>query len=293
MTITLPFKQMDVFTTTKFKGNPVAVVNCMGIDESDITAQQMQDISRWTNLSETTFLFKPTSPEYDYKLRIFTPAIELPFAGHPTVGSCKAFLEFTNNTTATFVKQECGLGIINLTIKLGEIFFKAERADIDKIDKEAMEDYAKALGISVTKEPLVLDVGPYWVVFHVKDAETCYNANPNYSELAAVSEKFGHTGIIMAGPKSSGSSLEYEMRAFAPSIGINEDPVCGSGSIALIAYLQEIYSFEKTTNVTISQGGRISRKGEIHSKIEIIDQGNPNFISGGNAISIIAGEINI
>ena len=129
----LPFKQVDVFTGELFKGNPVAVTNCMDIDESEVTTEQLQAIASWTNLSETTFLFKPTDAGCDYKLRIFTPGSELPFAGHPTVGSCKAFLEFTGVKKEKII-QQCGLGHIELTVTDDQkISFKAGPNSIEEI----------------------------------------------------------------------------------------------------------------------------------------------------------------
>ncbi|EDO16373.1 hypothetical protein Kpol_1051p22 [Vanderwaltozyma polyspora DSM 70294] len=294
MPITLPFKQLDVFTTVPYHGNPVAVINCLDISENDIDEKQMQNIARWTNLSETTFIFKPSNPENDYKLRIFSPVNELPFAGHPTLGSCKAFLQFTNNTTSKTVRQECGLGIVNLTVNEdGTISYKAASTSFDKIDPKVIKEYTECLGVKPDDEPLLLHVGPEWVVFHVSDSDKCYNANPDFAKLAEISKRNGHIGIILGGPRTLDPHIEYEMRALAPVINVSEDPVCGSGSTALIAYLQNKYKFDKTTKLKITQGGRVGRVGRIHSMIEINEAKQPSFHSGGNVISLINGEITV
>ncbi|QLQ81011.1 hypothetical protein HG537_0E03660 [Torulaspora globosa] len=293
MALKLPFLQVDVFTNTPFKGNPVAVINCMNIDESLLSDKQLQAIANWTNLSETTFLFKPTTDGCDYKLRIFTPMCELPFAGHPTIGSCKAFLQFTGQKTAKSLKQECKSGIVNLTISSeGKISFKAPRADIEEIPQDVINEYRKILQIDCVAAPKLLDVGPIWVVYLTSDAESCYNANPDFAQMAIINNKYGHGGIILAG-KKPGSSQDYEMRAFVPADGVQEDPVCGSGSIALIRYLQDLHNFTETTEVNITQGGRLTRQGEIFCQIKGNADGAFSYISGGNATIVIEGSINI
>lgn len=293
MALKLPFLQVDVFTSSPFKGNPVAVVNCMGIDESLVSDEQLQAIANWTNLSETTFLFKPTDSRCDYKLRIFTPMSELPFAGHPTIGSCKAFLQFTGQKTAKSLTQECQAGIVNLTISdEGRIAFKAPRSDIEEIPQDAIDEYRKILQVDCVATPKLLHVGPKWVVYLAADAESCYNANPDFAQMALSNNKYGHGGIILAGKKPS-SLQDYEMRAFCPADGIDEDPVCGSGSIAVIRYLQDLHKFTETTNVDITQGGRLKRQGQIFCQIKANGDGEFSYISGGNTIIVIEGSINI
>ncbi|CCH59143.1 hypothetical protein TBLA_0B03010 [Henningerozyma blattae CBS 6284] len=297
MTLKLPFKQMDVFTNTRFKGNPVAVVNCLNIDESEISDEQMQSIATWTNLSETTFLFKPTLRECTYKLKIFTPANELPFAGHPTLGSCKAFLQFTNgNEIKNVIKQECGVGIVNLTVDDGKISFVSSSNTFEPINDQIVEEIRCCLDTQFIDTPLLLHTGPEWIVCHVKDAQTCIDLKPDYQRLRNITKKYGYTGVIVGGAKNNSNikeKLSYEMRAFAPGIDVPEDPVCGSGSIALIAYLQGLYKFQTPMNVDITQGQCVSRKGEIYSSISFDEKGIAIFSSGGSALCIIDGTINI
>lgn len=294
MSSTLPFKQVDVFTSVPFKGNPVAVVNCMDITSEEISNEKLQAIANWTNLSETTFLFKPTTDKFDYKLRIFTPLSELPFAGHPTIGSCKAFLEYTGKKSATKILQECEIGIVELTIGgEGKISFKAAKADIEEIPEEAIEGYKNSLNVQYIAMPKLLQVGPKWVVYLTSDSDACFDADPNFALITEVSKRFGHTGIIFAGPKKEGSKTEFEMRAFAPCEGVQEDPVCGSGSIALVRYLQSLYNFQQTTNISITQGGRMGRNGHIECCIRIGADGIATYSSGGNAVTVINGSITL
>lgn len=291
MSVSLPFKQVDVFTSKSFKGNPVAVTNCMDVDESEIPTSVLQSIASWTNLSETTFIFKPSSEKYDYKLRIFTPTSELTFAGHPTIGSCRAFMEFSNRQDSNKLLQECALGIIELTIDGDTISFKAPKADIEDIEEDAVGAYENCLHTKFIHRPRLLHVGPDWVVCLVKDDKTAFDINPDFALMSAANRKYGHIGIVLGG-KKEGSDTEYEMRAFAPSINVLEDPVCGSGSVALSKYLQETHRFNPGVKLTISQGGRIKRIGRIDVSLE----GETDKISyciGGRATTLIDGKIKI
>lgn len=293
MSFKLPFKQVDVFTSEGFKGNPVAVINCMGIDESQVTKEQLQYVANWTNLSETTFLFKPTSDKYDYKLRIFTPKNELPFAGHPTVGSCKAFLEFTGNIgKKPVVYQECGVGIVELTIKNNLISFQAEQTTIEELPSNVADEYCQSLGAKAIEPPKLLKVGPNWVVILVDDAQICFDANPDFANISRVSEVNNHTGIILGG-KKKGTSNEYEMRAFAPVINVEEDPVCGSGALSFIRYLKDIEGIDTTTEIKITQGGRLGRNGQIQGIIKVHEDGSTTYHVGGDALTVIEGQINL
>ncbi|CCK72999.1 Yhi9p KNAG_0M01460 [Huiozyma naganishii CBS 8797] len=289
----LPFKQVDVFTTVPYKGNPVAVINCMGIDESEVTKEQLQSVANWTNLSETTFLFKPTDGKSDYKLRIFTPVSELPFAGHPTVGSCKAFLEFTNQSesqeTRTF-HQQCGVGSVELTVSPGKISFKAAQTAIEELDDAVVAQYEAALGISTVAKPKLLRVGPNWVVLLTDDAQACYNANPDFAKLAEIDASHGHSGVILGGAKGDGEH-SYEMRAFAPSLNVKEDPVCGSGALSFIRYLQELNGYSEPTEISISQGGRLGRNGQISGLIKTKSGTTTTYHIGGDAVTAIEGQI--
>lgn len=291
MPFKLPFKQVDVFTSQGFKGNPVAVINCMGIEESQVTTEQLQGVANWTNLSETTFLFKPTDSKYDYKLRIFTPKNELPFAGHPTVGSCKAYLEFSGKVgSVTTVYQECGVGIVELTVSEGKISFQAEKTVIEDLDEQVANQYCETLGVKAIAPPKLLKVGPNWVVILVEEAQSCYDSNPDYQRMAEISDVNDHTGVILGG-KKAGTDNQYEMRAFAPVIKVEEDPVCGSGALSFIRYLNDLNKYEKSTPIDITQGGRLGRNGRISGLIKIQEDGSITYHIGGDALTVIEGQI--
>lgn len=205
-----------------------------------------------------------------------------------------AFLEFTQNTTATSIIQECGVGAIPLTISDGLISFKAALADYEAISNEVIANYEEAIGLKFVTAPALLHTGPEWIVALVEDAETCFNANPNFGMLGRQTKQNDHLGIILAGPKKTSSiKNSYEMRAFAPAVNVNEDPVCGSGSLALARYLQELYKFEETTDITISQGGRLDRDGHIIASIKKEANGSTSYHVAGHAITVIDGKIKL
>jgi PhzF family phenazine biosynthesis protein len=183
---TLPFKQVDVFTAQPFLGNPVAVV----IGAEGLETAQMQRIARWTNLSETTFVLEPTQAGADYRRRIFTPHQELPFAGHPTVGSAHAALE------SGFVKprhgklrQECGAGVLELTVEKPRIFV---RAPAPKLSPAAVPLFG-------TSRALRVDVGPVWIVVDLGDAGTVDALAPDMTAIAELSDSLDASGITVFG----------------------------------------------------------------------------------------------
>ncbi|SCV00236.1 LANO_0F05886g1_1 [Lachancea nothofagi CBS 11611] len=288
MSIKVPFKQVDVFTSEPYKGNPVAVINCLELDESEINQSQLQRIANWTNLSETSFLFKPTIEKCDYKLRIFTPQTELPFAGHPTLGSCRAYLEFTGKKNVEKIYQECKLGVIEITSEGEKLSFEGAKTDVVDIPCEVAEEYGKSLSAEITERPRLLEVGPNWVVALVKDAQTCYDMELDFTQMKASNLKHGSTGLIIAG--RYGNEDKYEMRAFCPLDGIAEDPVCGSGSLALARYLQDVHNYKSTYSFAISQGGRVGREGKVSGLIKH-ESGKITYHVGGQAVTAIDGHI--
>ena len=171
---TLPFKQVDVFTGKPFLGNPVAVV----IDADGLDTPQMQRIARWTNLSETTFVMKPTQ-DADYRLRIFTPHQELPFAGHPTLGSAHAVLEsgFVKPRNGT-LRQECGAGVLRLTIEKPRLFV---RAPVPRVSPAAVPLFGKSRALRV-------DVGPVWVVVDLGEAADVDSLSPDMTAISELSD---------------------------------------------------------------------------------------------------------
>jgi len=271
--MSLKFKQVDVFTDKPLFGNPVAVV----IGGDDLDTDTMQRIARWTNLSEATFLLP--SKVADYRLRIFSPSQELPFAGHPTVGSAHAAIE------SQFVKagngkltQECGAGIIELTVEDGEIFLKAPPAKIS--DVRGKLPFAKKL--------LRIDVGPVWVTGEVASAEELAALKPDMTALAQFSIDHEATGITLFAPSGESASAVH-VRSFAPAHNIPEDPVCGSGNICVAAYLKATNQLERFGNRYVArQGMQMGRDGRVSVHV-----GLDEIRIGGRAVTTVEGTIRL
>ncbi|MCZ4509619.1 PhzF family phenazine biosynthesis protein [Streptomyces sp. ActVer] len=275
-----PFVQVDVFSTTPYLGNPVAVV----LDGTDVTDEEMQRLARWTNLSETTFVLPPTVPEADYRLRIFTPGGELPFAGHPTLGSACAWLE--NGGTpqdSDRIVQECAAGLVSLRRRDGLLSFAAPPLIRDgALDEEFVDQIVTAFGI---KRERVLahqwvDNGPGWSVIQLSDAEEVLALEPDFSLIPTAM-----VGAIGAYP--DGAEHAFEIRTFAPGIGVAEDPVCGSMNAAVGQWLTSTGGAPSTYRV--SQGGRVGRAGTI----EITADADGTVWVGGATTSCIRGTVTL
>lgn len=232
MTYTLPFHQVDVFTSKVYKGNPVAVV--VALDPNvKLTDEQMANFANWTNLSETTYILPPTdSSKADYKLRIFTTHNELPFAGHPTIGSCKAFLAAGGKPkTPGKVTQECGLGLIDIRLdEDGTISFIAPALrKTGKVEKETIEKACKAMQIdpSVLVSAEWIVNGPEWCALQLKDAQAVLDIKVKVLDDEAEGKKFlwGIWGQYEEG--KGPNNADVEVRTFFKS-GQCEDPVTGS-----------------------------------------------------------------
>jgi len=284
------YKVVDAFSAEPFLGNPVAVV----LDAQGLDTSGMQAIARWTNLSETTFLLPAEDPAADYRLRIFTPRSELPFAGHPTLGSAHAILEAGRFKPKDGVLvQECGMGLIRIdvdgsgtdrTITLGLPPGKiAALSGADIAELEAI------LGAPVERAhaPAIVDVGPVWIVARMADAETVLNLKPDFARSAAFERKLAATGITVFGKYKDGDTA-VEVRSFAPSCGVDEDPVCGSGngSVALFQASRGLIPAAATAYVA-GQGQRVGRNGRI--RISIDDTGQVKV--GGACVTCVDGVL--
>lgn len=249
-----PFLQVDVFSQTPYLGNPVAVV----LDAAELDDEMMQRIARWTNLSETTFLLPPTTPDADYRVRIFTPGGELPFAGHPTLGSAHAWLESGGTPRRTGrVVQECGAGLIDVQISDGMLSFAApDTRRSGDLDEDYLAQIVAAFGISndqVLSHQWV-DNGPGWAVVRLATAQEVLDLDPDLSQIPTAM-----VGAIGAYPP--GSDHAFEMRTFAPGVGVDEDPVCGSMNAAVGQWLDRTGAAPQ--NYRVSQGARLGRAGDI------------------------------
>lgn len=266
----MKFKQVDVFTDQPFLGNPVAVV----IGGEGLGTAAMQRIACWTNLSETTFLL--ASSAADYRLRIFTPRQELPFAGHPTIGSAHAALESGFISRKKKITQECGAGIIDLTVEEQGIFLKAPEAKLLPIADRL--PFASAL--------VRVDVGPVWIVGEMPDARSLAGLQPDMAAIAAFTNAQKATGVTLFAP-SGERETAIHVRSFAPAHGINEDPVCGSGNISVAAYLRVTNQLARFGSRYVArQGMQLGRNGRVSVRVS-----ESGIEIGGRCVTCVEGTI--
>jgi PhzF family phenazine biosynthesis protein len=288
---TLPFKQVDVFTQKPFLGNPVAVV----LQAEGLTADEMQRIAAWTNLSETTFVLPSSSTAADYRLRIFTPKQEMPFAGHPTIGSAHAVLESGFAAPhAGRLRQECLAGIIELDVEKntnGErIFVHAPAAQISAVAPSHSRRLLAALGIPANSAspPFRVDVGVVWLVADAGDSKTLAGIEPGLDEIRKVSAETRASGVTVFG-RAQEESARMHVRSFAPILGVAEDPVCGSGNASVAALLvQRGLIGEFGTEYLSRQGMAVGRAGEVSVSVA-----GGEIRIGGFALTCIDGRIRI
>jgi PhzF family phenazine biosynthesis protein len=271
----LKFKQVDVFTAKPFLGNPVAVV--IGAESLDTAA--MQRIACWTNLSETTFLLK--SAKADYRLRIFTPRMELPFAGHPTIGSAHAALEAGFVSAKPSITQECGAGIIHLAVEGSKIFLRAPEARVSSFESRRMEESLKGSARNLKR----VDVGPVWIVGEVESAAALAALSPDMGALAAATDAAKVGGATLFA-KSNDKETAIHVRSFAPAHGINEDPVCGSGNISVAAYLSSLKDARFGQAYVARQGMQLGRDGRVSVRV-----GEKGIEIGGDAVTCVEGTL--
>lgn len=284
----LRFKQVDVFTRAPFRGNPVAVV----LDGNGLTAEAMQRIAGWTNLSETTFVLPPTSGAADYRLRIFTPRAELPFAGHPTIGSAHAVLETgIMKPKNGRLRQECGAGVLELSVEPdGRLWVRAPQSNVAPLDAALLPALERALGAKPVSQPLVVSVGPVWIVADLGSADTVGALLPDMEAIAKLSGAAAATGVTVFGASSDGRSALH-VRSFAPAHGVPEDPVCGSGNISVAAYVSRAGLTKRYGAQYVSrQGMQLGRDGEV--SMRIADAGRAIDL-GGYAVTCVEGTLRV
>jgi PhzF family phenazine biosynthesis protein len=271
-----PFSQVDVFSAEPLRGNPVAVVH----DADGVSDEQMAAFARWTNLSETTFLLPPTDPGADYRLRIWTPGGELPFAGHPTLGSAHAWLEGEGvGTRSDEVVQECEAGLVRVR---GErlAFAAPPLVRSGPVSEEDLATIVRALKIAAhdVVDSAWVDNGAGWVAVWLADADAVLGLRPEFGA-------FGGLDVGAVGPYPAGSECAVEVRAFAPAIGIPEDPVTGSLNAGLAQWLA---AGRLPTSYVASQGTAIGRRGRVHVSVE--DQ---VVWVGGDTRTTITGQVDL
>jgi PhzF family phenazine biosynthesis protein len=290
---TFRFKQVDVFTDRPFMGNPVAVV--LGADE--IAPDQMQRVAGWTNLSETTFVLRPTSADADYRLRIFSPGHELPFAGHPTVGSAHAVLEagVVTPRDGRFV-QECGAGLLPLRVEEDgtgrRISVAAPEAKFVRDCGDLADAVSASLGAQIVPEPspAAMDNGPVWLFVRLESGSAVAGLEPDMSAVTKLSREHGLSGVA-AFALLEGDGPRVHIRCFAPAFGVYEDPVTGSANAALPAYLARAGLLDSVGREYVStQGTELGRDGRVYVRA-LDEQGRAEI--GGHAVTVIEGEIRL
>lgn len=287
----LPFKTVDVFTTTPFKGNPVAVT----LDASGLTSAQMQQIASWTNLSETTFIVPTTADGADYHVRIFTPSAELPFAGHPTIGTAHALLEAKMiEAKDGILVQQCRVGLVKLKVTHADdgarwISFDLPEPKFTVLDQGQIDELESILGASLDKHapPYLVDVGPRWVIAQLSTAQAVLDNQPDLQRMKHRNGEDKQTGVVIFGPHGSDARAQIEVRAFAPAHGIDEDPVCGSGNGCVAAYIRHTGQTAKFGGTFLAtQGAAVGRAGLIQHTIS-----ERTIQIGGNAITCVDGRL--
>jgi PhzF family phenazine biosynthesis protein len=269
------FTQVDVFTDELLLGNPVAVVH----GAQDLSDEQMRAFARWTNLSETTFLLPPVDPAADYRLRIFTTERELPFAGHPTLGSARAFLEAGGVAADADLVQECGAGLVRIRRTDGRLAFAAPPLlRSGPVEPDLVRRIAGALQLrpdQVTGAQWA-DNGPGWVALLLTDAATVLALEPDGAALGGV-----NVGVI--GPYPVGAEVDFEVRTFIPEAGLTEDPVTGSFNAGAAQWL--IPAGLAAPSYTVSQGTRLQRRGRL-----FLDALDGDIWVGGSTVVGITGS---
>jgi PhzF family phenazine biosynthesis protein len=278
------FKQVDVFTRVPFRGNPVAVV----LDSGNLEQGQMQQIARWTNLSETTFVLPPTSSAADYRLRIFTPRAELPFAGHPTIGSAHAVLEagIAKPRQGRLV-QECGAGNLALSVDGDTLWLESPPATHSPVNAADLSLLEKILERKPRQEPFILNVGPRWLVAELANADAVDALLPDMADLAELSVRLEIGGVTVYGVAGDGKS-DIHVRSFAPAHGIPEDPVCGSGNISVAAYRRMAGQVAAGAGYIARQGMQLGRDGQVSIRYE-----GAKIFLGGSAVTCVEGTLRL
>jgi PhzF family phenazine biosynthesis protein len=270
--------QVDVFTAEPYRGNPVAVV----LDGAGLSTEEMQRFAHWMNLSETTFVLPPSDAGADYQVRIFTPAAELPFAGHPTLGTCHAWLEAGGapRQAGTMV-QQCRAGLVTLRQTDDGLAFAAPPVLRDgPVAEELLGRIASVLGIDRADivDASWADNGPGWVAVLLASAEAVLTVKPATSDL--------ELGLV--GPYPPGSPQAFEVRAFFPKDGVTtEDPVTGSLNASLAPWL--LRTGRAQAPYVVSQGTALGRAGRVHVSR---DDDGTIWVAGGT-VTCIRGQVEL
>ncbi len=271
------YHEIDVFTATPLKGNPLAVVHdAAGLDDATLQA-----FARWTNFSETTFLLPPTEPQADYRVRIFTPDRELPFAGHPTLGSCHAWLAAGGRPkVADAVVQQCGVGLVRVRRDGARLAFAAPKLlRGGDVDAATLASIARSLRIpaDAIRAAQWVDNGPGWVAVLLGSRDELLALTPDFAALEPAD-------IGVVAPCPPGHDAQFEVRAFIRGVGPTEDPVTGSLNASLGQWL--IGAGLAPERYVAAQGTALGRAGRVY--VERIDG---QVWVGGDCVEVVAGQV--
>ena len=274
-----PFAQVDVFTAVPYLGNPLAVV----LDGTGLSTEQMQAFTDWTNLSEATFVLPPTQPDADYAVRIFCPGRELPFAGHPTLGTCHAWLQAGGVPKGHDVVQECGVGLVKIQRQGTQLAFAAPPLRRgDPLDEADVQLIAKGLGIARSDilHHAWCDNGPQWRGVMLASGEQVLALKPDPGLLKGL--EIGVVALLHKG------EAQFEVRAFFPgNNGMTEDPVTGSLNAAMGQWLMG--AGLAPNSYVASQGACLARAGRVYVRR---DEQNQVWV-GGESVTCIQGSVKL
>jgi PhzF family phenazine biosynthesis protein len=273
------FRQVDVFGSTAYDGNPLAVVH----DADGLTQVEMQRFASWTGLSETTFLLPPTSPDSDYRVRIFTPAEELPFAGHPTLGSAHAWLEAGGQPrTLGVVWQECAAGLIAVRLDVQRLAFAAPPLTrFEPVEEDLVARITAGLGLRPADV-----LGAYWLVNGPRWIGVRLASSARVLAVQADSAALAGLEIGLVGPHPPGADADFEVRALLPGQSVAEDPVTGSLNAGLALWL--IGENVAPAHYVAAQGTGLGRAGRVH-----IDLKDGTVWVGGRVVTAITGSVDL
>lgn len=280
---------VDVFSDRPLSGNPVAVI----LDAGGLGSERMQAIARWTNLSETTFVLPPDSPDADYRLRIFTPLGELPFAGHPTLGSAHTVIEagICQTRDGGRLIQQCGAGLIPVSIETDTgspaLFLQMPEARHRLLTRDEVDELAAVVGSRMRgcPPPELVNVGAVWVVAEMEDIDALRSLRPDHQRSAAFERQVGANGVSVFAKCATG----IETRSFAPSSGVSEDPVCGSGNGSIASFRLRAGQVSPGDRYIARQGRATGRDGTVFIRLAM----DSRVSVGGSCITTARGILDV
>lgn len=290
------FVQVDAFTTRPLYGNPAAVV----FDADDLPAETMQKIAREMNLSETVFILKPTSAAADYRVRIFTPMSELPFAGHPTVAAAHSVLaRYPDKASASLLRQECGIGIVPVEVapaQGGKLLTMTQASPSYQATGLSRADVAAMLGCDeadLAARPFeVVSTGVPWLIVELSRFAAIPALVPDHGLIARQCKALRAAGVTVFVERGDAAPARIRVRTFAPGEGVPEDPVCGSGNGSVAAFIaRHKHPGEVAGHYLAEQGIEIGRDGEVHASWERGEAGTLRVRIGGRAAVSASGQL--